>query len=118
MQEEETEIKYTEAYDDPYLILAYHIVCNNNIPTVKRFLNDYKFVKRVIIRETKELDLCGPFLDCLSVSIREENQKAALASQLESLGGFFYNRLDLNRMRKAIRQACDKLGVGDLIEED
>lgn len=118
MQEEEYDNSYTEAYDDPYLVLAYHIVCNNNIPTIKRYLKDYKFVKRVIIKETKDLDLSGPFLDCLAVAIREEKQKTDLISQLESLGGFFYNRLDLNRMRKAIKQACDKLGVGDLIEEN
>ena len=118
MQEENEDERYDETYDDPYLILAYHIVCSNNVPTIKRFLKDYKFVKRVIVRETKDLDLHGPFLDCLSVAIREENQKARLASQLEALGGFFYNRLDLNRMRKSIRKVCNKLGMGDLIEEE
>ena len=115
LEEERDEIIYDQTYDDPYLILAYHIVCNNNIPTIRRYLQDYKFVKRVIVREAKELDLCGPFLDCLSVSIREENQKADLADQLGALGGFFYNRLDLNRMRRSIMQVCDKLGMGDLV---
>lgn len=117
MQEEKNVADYTEKCDDPYIILGYRIVCHNTPETVRRFLTDYKFVKRVIIAETKELDFCGPFLDCLSVSIREEKQKKAMLEQLDALGGFFYNRLDLNRMRDAIRYACKRLEIDDFIED-
>lgn len=104
--------------DDPYILLGYRIVCNNTPETVRRYLTDYKFVRRAIIKETKELDLYGPFLDCLSVTIPQDKQKKALLEQLDALGGFFYNRLDLNRMRDAIRYACKHLGIDDFIEEE
>lgn len=109
--------KYNQRYDDPYLVLAYHLVCHNTPETVRRFLTDYKFVERAVLREAKELDLSGPFLDCLVATIREEKQRADLLNQLEHLGKFFYRRLELSRLRAAIWEVCKKLEIDDLIRK-
>ena len=101
--------------DDPYQRLAYIIVCRNDIPTINRYLKEYKFVRRTVVREVKELDLNGPFLDCLSVAMNKESDRSEMLRQMGTLGGFFYNKLDLQRLRREIRNACDKLGIGDLI---
>lgn len=116
MLEEKTEDK-TNDIDDPYRRLAFSIVCRNDLPTVHRYLTDYKFVRRVVIRETKEIDLSGPFLDCLAVELGREATRGEMLRQLGILGGYFYRKLDLARLRSNIRQVCEELGIADLIEE-
>ena len=37
--------------------------------------------------------------------------------QLDQLGRFFYSSLDLDRMRKEIRNAYESLGLGDILED-
>lgn len=103
--------------DDPYRRLAFSIVCRNDIPTIRRYLTDYKFVRRVVIRETKEIDLSGPFLDCLAVELGRETTRGEMLRQLGVLGGYFYRKLDLVRLRDNIRRVCEELGIADLIEE-
>ena len=103
--------------DDPYRRLAYIIVCRNDPITVKRYLKDYKFVRRAVVREAKELDLSGPFLDCLAVVLKGEDERGDVLRQLGVLGGFFYRKLDLPRLRAEIRSVSQELGIADLIED-
>lgn len=119
MQEEES-VKpvHKEKYDDEYKILAYSIVVNYPPVTVKRLMKDTKFLRREIIREVRGQDFRGYFIDCLFVSICENKDRMKLMRQLDQLGRFFYNNLDLDRMRKEIRNAYDSLGLGDILEEN
>lgn len=115
MEHDAEKDNYEKGYDDPYLLLAYHIVCHNPPETIRRFLTDYKFVERVIVKEAKEIDLSGPFLDCLVLGVKEDD-KTQLLGILGQLGKFFYRQLSLSRMRAAIREACVRLGIDDLVE--
>ena len=108
---------YKEKYDDEYKILAYSIVVNYPPVTVKRLMKDTKFLRREIIREVRGQDFRGYFIDCLFVSICENKDRMKLMRQLDQLGRFFYNSLDLERMRKEIRNAYESLGLGDILEE-
>ena len=108
---------HREKFDDEYKILAYSIVVNYAPETVKRLMKDTKFLRREIIREVRGQDFRGYFVDCLFVSICENKDRMKLMHQLDQLGRFFYNNLDLDRMRKEIRNAYESLGLGDILEE-
>ena len=103
--------------DDSYKLLAYKILVDYNIPTVKRILKDNKFVRRLIIREVRGQDFQGDFVDCLFVSIFEDKGRMDLMRQLNSLGIFLYRRLDLPRLRREIRNAFEEMGMSDLLED-
>ena len=119
MQEEENvSLAHKEKFDDEYKILAYSIVVNYPPETVRRLMKDTKFLRREIIREVRGQDFRGYFVDCLFVSICENKDRMKLMRQLDQLGRFLYSSLDLNRMRKEIRNAYESLGLGDILEED
>lgn len=126
MQEEKIEDKpegspssspeYKHEYDDSYKLLAYHLITTNDIATVNRMLRDGKFVKRSIVREVRGQDFNGPFIDCLFVAISEEDARMQLMRQLDALGSFLYQKLDLARLRRELYKACEELGLSDLLE--
>lgn len=108
---------YKHDADDPYKLLAYKIMVDYNVPTVKKILEDNKFVKRMIIREIRGQDLQGDFIDCLFVSIFENKERMELMQQLNALGIFLYKKLNLSRLRREIRAAFDEMGLSDLLED-
>lgn len=110
-------MEYKFEADDSYKLLAYRILVDYNIPTVKRILKDNKFVRRLIIREVRGQDFQGDFVDCLFVSIFEDKGRMDLMRQLNSLGTFLYQKLDLPRLRKEILNAFEEMGMSDLLED-
>lgn len=110
-------LEYKHTADDSYKLLAYKILTDYNIPTVKRILRDNKFVRRTIIREVRGQDFQGDFIDCLFVSIFEDKERMELMRQLNVLGLFLYRKLDLPRLRREIRNAFEEMGMSDLLEE-
>ena len=114
---EEERPTHKEKFDDEYKILAYSIVVNYPPETVRRLMKDTKFLRREIIREVRGQDFRGYFIDCLFVSICENKDRMKLMRQLDQLGRFFYSSLDLDRMRKEIRNAYESLGLGDILED-
>ena len=117
--QEERNVKpiYKEKYDDEYKILAYSVVVHYPPETVRRLMKDTKFLRREIIREVRGQDFKGYFIDCLFVSICENKNRMDLMRALDQLGRFFYNNLDLDRMRAEIKNAYKSLGLGDILEE-
>lgn len=107
---------YSHESDDPYKLLAYRIMVEYNVPTVKRILKDNKYVRRTIIREVRSQDFNGDFLDCLFVAIFEGKRRMDLMRQLNALGIFLYKELDLPRLRREIRNAFEDMGMSDLLE--
>lgn len=110
-------MEYKHAADDSYKLLAYRILVDYNIPTIKRILKDNKFVRRAIIREVRGQDFQGDFIDCLFVSILEDKERMELMRQLNALGLFLYRKLDLPRLRREIRNAFEEMGMSDLLED-
>lgn len=111
-------MEYKRESDDPYKILAYNLVVDCDVDTIKRYLTDNKFLRRVIKREIRGQDYRGVFMDCLFVSIVESKKRMDLMHALDSVGAFFYQNLDKPRLRREIKKAYEELDMADLLEED
>lgn len=98
-------------YDDPYRVLAAHIVSVFSPANVKRVLTNTAFVKSLMIREAKQIDVSGIFLDCIDQEIVANDMIRRKNVYLKKLGEFYFSELDLPRLRSQIRRFADELGV-------
>ena len=98
-------------YDDPYRVLAAHIVSYWPPSTVNRVLTNNSFVKSVINNEARLMDISGAFLDCIDQEIISNDHLRQKNAYLKKLGEFYYSELDLPRLRTEIRRFADELGV-------
>lgn len=98
-------------YDDPYRVLAAHIVSYWPPATVKRVLSDNSFVKSVINNEARMMDISGTFLDCIDQEIVSNCRLRQKNSHLKKLGEYYYTELDLLRLRTEIKRFAEELGV-------
>lgn len=114
---EECVREYAKDYDDPYKLLAYKVIASYGPQIAKRMLKDHKLIRRCVVKEAKELDVMGFFLDCVVSSMHEEKRRMAYIDKLGSLGRWFYVELDKPRFRQEIRNAFEELGLSDLLEE-
>ena len=102
---------FNRPYDDPYRVLAAHLVSLYSPRTLQRILSNSSFVKAVIIKEARQLDIGGIFLDCIDQEIISNDKLRQKNARLKILGEFYYNQLDLPRLRSEIRKFADELGV-------
>lgn len=103
--------KYLWEMDDPYVLLAHHIVGYYRPADVYRVLTDNSFIKSCVVKETRELDLGGHYIDCIIEHILEEKDRMKMMHQLDQLATFFFSRLDKERLRNEIRTALDSAGI-------
>lgn len=104
-------IVFNRAYDDPYRVLAAHLVSLYTPRTLQRVLTNSSFVKAVVIKEARLLDIGGIFLDCIDQEIIDNDKLRQKNARLKVLGEFYYSQLDLPRLRSEIRKFADELGV-------
>lgn len=104
-------IVFNRAYDDPYRVLAAHLVSLYTPRTLQRILSSSSFVKAVVIKEARQLDIGGIFLDCIDQEIIDNDKLRQKNARLKVLGEFYYSQLDLPRLRSEIRKFADELGV-------
>lgn len=109
--------QYKYPYDDPYKVLAFNLITTYPPETIRRFLLDRKFLRREIIREVRSQDFQGLFVDCLWVAMCDEKQRMQIMRQLDSLGRFFYQNLDVPHMRDEIRKAYHLLGLDEFLPD-
>lgn len=98
-------------YDDPYRVLAAHLVSYWPPSTVKRILTNNSFVKSVINNEARLMDISGAFLDCIDQEVIAKHHFRQKNACLKKLGEFYYSELDLPRLRTEIRRFAEELGV-------
>ena len=103
--------KYLYEYDDPYTLLAHHIVGNYRAADVIRTLTDNAYLRTLIIKEVREQDFCGHFLDCIIENILEEKDRMEYMHKLDELAAYYYSRLDKGRLRDQILAVLNKAGV-------
>lgn len=108
---------YKHPYDDPYRLLARKILCIYGLPMAIRVLNDNKLIRRMVVKETKEQDLIGAFLDCVISDLYETHRRMEYVSKLDILGRWFYEKLDKARLRRELRAVIEEFGLSDLIEK-
>lgn len=102
---------YLYEYDNPYIILAHHIVGNYRAADVLRVLTDNAYLKTLIIKEMREQDLGGHFIDCIIEGILEDKDRMEYMHKLDELACYYYSKLDKGRLRDEILSALNKAGV-------
>lgn len=98
-------------YDNPYRVLAAHIVSVFSVPVIKRIVENPSFVRSLIIHEIKNMDIKGAFLDCIDQEIISQDRLRKKNVYLKQLGEFYYSELDFERLEKEIRRFADECGV-------
>lgn len=102
---------YLYEYDDPYRILAHYIVGAYRPADVLRALTDNSYLKTLVIKEVREQDFCGHFLDCIIENILEEKDRMEYMHKLDDLAYYYYTRLDKGRLRDEILVVLNRAGV-------
>lgn len=105
------EHKYLWNYDDPYKILAHHIVGTYRPADTLRCLTDNSYLKTLIIKEIRGQDIGGPFIDCIIESILEEKDRMEWMHTLDIVGVYLYSRLDKGRLRDEILAVLNNAGI-------
>ena len=103
--------EYLYDYDDPYKLLAHHIVGTYRPADVARVLTDNIFLKTLVIKEMREQDLGGHFIDCIIESILEDKDRMEYMHELDKLASYYYSRLDKGRLRDEILAVLNEAGV-------
>lgn len=102
---------YLYEADDPYALLAHHIVGNYRPADVMRCLTDNSYLKTLIIKEVRDQDMGGHFVDCIIENILEEKDRMEYMHKLDELGIYYYTKLDKGRLRDEILSVLNKAGI-------
>ena len=102
---------YLYEFDDPYKLLAHHIVGTYRPSDVLRVLTDNSYLKTLIIKEVRNQDLGGHFVDCIIENILEDKDRMEYMHKLDELAMYYYSRLDRGRLRDEILILLNKAGV-------
>ena len=103
--------KYLYDYDDPYKLLAHHIVGFYRPADVLRMLTDNAYIKNRIVKETRDLDLGGHYIDCIIEGILEDKDRMEYMQELDKLASYYYSKLDKERLRDEILAVLNDAGV-------
>lgn len=102
---------YLHPYDDPYKCLAADMVARLTTMEVIRCLSDDEFVFRMLAKEMRSQDLGGPFIDCVIDEILRHKRRMELMRVLDGVSIYFFENLDLERLRQELRDFCAELGI-------
>lgn len=104
--------EYLYDFDNSYKILAHHIVGTYRPADVLRTLTDNSYLKTLLIKEVRQQDMGGPFIDCIIENILEEKDRMEYMHELDKLAMFYYGKLDKGRLRDEILTILNDAGVG------
>ncbi len=102
---------YLYDFDDPYKLLAHHIVGAYRPADVLRVLTDNSYLKTLIIKEVREQDFRGHFVDCIIENILDDKDRMDYMHKLDELALYYYTRLDRGRLRDEILSILNKAGI-------
>ena len=102
---------YLYDYDDPYKLLAHYIVGFYRASDVVRILTDNSYIKNCVLKEVRQMDLGGHFIDCIIENILEDKDRMEYMHQLDKLSEYYYSKLDKERLRKEVRSLLDAIGI-------
>lgn len=103
--------QYLWNYDDPYKILAHHIVGTYRPADVMRCMTDNSYLKTLITKEVRQQDLGGHFLDCIIESVLEDKDRMEYMHKLDELANYYYSKLDKERLREEILAVLESAGL-------
>lgn len=102
---------YLYDYDDPYKLLAHYIVGFYRASDVIRILTDNSYIKNCVLKEVRQMDLGGHFIDCIIENILEDKDRMEYMHQLDKLSEYYYSKLNKERLRKEIRSFLETMGI-------
>ena len=102
---------YLYEMDDPYKLLAHHIVGFYRPADVIRILTDNAYIKNRITKEVRDLDLGGAYIDCIIEGVLEEKDRMEYMHELDKLASYYYSKLDKERLRDEILAVLNEAGV-------
>lgn len=106
------EDKYRNEYDNPYRMLAASIATQMTMADARRMLSDKDYIRQVVQAEVRNnIDIPGIFSDCITTELISERQKVLYRSALNQLGLFFFQQLDIDRLRKELRRFYEEAGL-------
>lgn len=106
------EKSYSHNYNNPYRILAASISVQYSPSEVKRFMSDSAFIKKVVLAEVRDsIDIPGKFCDCVITELVTDSKKVMYRTALNKLGMFFFEQLDIPRLREEIRKYHEEMGL-------
>lgn len=108
--------QYLWEYDDPYKILARAVVANSRPADVLRLLADDAFVLNHIVKEVRQQDMKGHFVDCIIEDILENKDRMEYMRELDKLAAYYYSKLDKERLRTEIRRFLSECGI-EVVED-
>lgn len=103
--------RYLYDFDNPYKILAHHIVGTYRPADVLRILSDNSYLKTLVLKEVRQQDFGGHFLDCIIESILAEKDRMDYMHALDRLSDYYYSRLDKERLRDEIIAVLNSAGI-------
>lgn len=103
--------EYLYDFDDNYKILAHYIISNYRPADVLRCLTDNSYLKNLVIKEVREQDFCGHFVDCIIENILEEKDRMEYMHKLDELATYYYSKLDRGRLRDEILNMLNEAGI-------
>lgn len=102
---------YLWNYDDNYKVLAHHIVGTYRPADVLRCLTDNSYLKTLIIKEVRQQDLRGPFVDCIIEQMLEDKERMEWMRTLDQVALHLYSKLDKGRLRDEILAVLNNAGI-------
>ena len=103
---------YKNEYDDPYKILVANIAAKYSLANVRRMMSEKDYIRQLVQTEVREnTDTPGIFCDCVTTELISEKQKVKYREALNVLGYFFYQQLDINRLRNELKKFFSDCGI-------
>lgn len=104
-------MEYRFSFDDPYTVLAHVILSYYRPADVVRMLSDNEYLLNCVIKEVRQQDFGGIFLDCIIEDILAKKKRMDLMQQYDSLARYFYQNLDKKRLREQLVGALSEIGI-------
>lgn len=102
---------YLYDYDNPYRILAHYIVGYYRPADVLRVLTENAYIRTLIQKEVREMDLRGSYIDCVIEDLLSNKKRMDYMRTLDVLARYYYESLDKERLRNEIRLALQEAGI-------
>lgn len=102
---------YRYDYDDPYKILAHHVVGFYRPADVIRVLTEDPYIFTILQKEVRSLDIGGNFLDCIIEDILADKKRMEYMGHLDELSKYYFSKLDKERLRREILAVLSEMGI-------
>ena len=74
-------------------------------------MNEPAFIKALVVKEAKQLDMSGCFLDCIDQEIIAKGLLRKKNYHMKKLGEFYFSELDIPRLRREVVKFAEELGI-------